>query len=80
MHWGTFAPLGLNWHKWSYLIRPPLDFQEHARTLAPNVDIEILEPGEALDLDPLVARWAAQAHALGAPAAAPIQRADASSP
>lgn len=57
MHWGTFAPFGLQWHKWSYLIRPPLDFQEHARSLAPDTDVTILEPGEALDLDPLIGRW-----------------------
>jgi hypothetical protein len=79
MHWGTFAPLGLNWHKWSYLIRPPLDFMEHARTLMPEVDVTILEPGEALDLDPLIERWAAQSLAPDAPAAAAIHRADTSS-
>jgi L-ascorbate metabolism protein UlaG (beta-lactamase superfamily) len=63
MHWGTFAPFGLHWHTWSYLIRPPLDFMEHARTLMPEVDVTILEPGEALNLDPLVARWTEQLRA-----------------
>ncbi|MCC7367269.1 MAG: MBL fold metallo-hydrolase [Chloroflexi bacterium] len=68
MHWGTFAPFGLHWHQWSYLIRPPLDFQRHARALMPDVDVTILEPGEALDLDPLITRWAAQERErLGAP-------------
>ena len=78
MHWGTFAPLGLNWHTWSYLIRPPLDFMEHARTLMPEVDVTILEPGEALDLDPLIERWAAQLLALDPPDVSSIQHADTS--
>ena len=51
MHWGTFAPFGLHFLSWQYLIRPPLDFQEHAARLAPEVDVRILEPGEWLDLD-----------------------------
>ena len=51
IHWGSFAPLGMHFHPWQFLIRPPLEFQEHARTLAPDVEVRILEPGESLDLD-----------------------------
>jgi L-ascorbate metabolism protein UlaG (beta-lactamase superfamily) len=54
IHWGTFAPIGMHFRPWQYLVRPPLDFFEHARVLAPDVDVRILEPGEALDLDPLL--------------------------
>jgi len=53
MHWGTFAPFGMHLRAWQYLIRPPLDFLEHASRLAPDVDIRILEPGESLYLDPV---------------------------
>jgi len=51
IHWGTFAPFGMNFHPWDYLTRPPLDFLEHASRLAPDVEVRILEPGDVLDLD-----------------------------
>lgn len=51
IHWGTFAPVGIHFRAWQYLIRPPLDFLAHARRLAPDVDVRILEPGDTLDLD-----------------------------
>jgi L-ascorbate metabolism protein UlaG (beta-lactamase superfamily) len=54
IHWGTFAPVGMHFHPWQFLIRPPLEFQEHASVLAPDVDVRILEPGESLDLDALL--------------------------
>lgn len=50
IHWGTFAPFGMHFHPWEYLTRPPLEFQEHASRLAPEVEVRILEPGESLDL------------------------------
>jgi L-ascorbate metabolism protein UlaG (beta-lactamase superfamily) len=51
IHWGSFAPVGMHFHPWQFLVRPPLEFQEHASRLAPEVDVRILEPGESLDLD-----------------------------
>jgi L-ascorbate metabolism protein UlaG (beta-lactamase superfamily) len=51
IHWGTFAPVGMHMVTWRYLTQPPLDFLEHARRLAPDVEVRILEPGDALDLD-----------------------------
>jgi len=51
IHWGTFAPVGMHFHPWQYLIRPPLDFLEHASRLAPEVEVRVLEPGESYDLD-----------------------------
>ena len=51
IHWGTFAPIGMHYHPWQYLTRPPLEFQEYASRLAPHVDVRILEPGEWIDLD-----------------------------
>jgi L-ascorbate metabolism protein UlaG (beta-lactamase superfamily) len=50
IHWGSFAPFGMHFHPWNYLVRPPLEFLEHASRLAPEVDVRILEPGESLDL------------------------------
>jgi len=50
IHWGTFAPIGVHLRHWSYLVRPPRDFAEHARDLAPDVDVRVLEPGESTDL------------------------------
>ena len=54
IHWGTFAPFGMHMHPWNFLIRPPLDFREHASRLAPEVDVRVLEPGETLDLDTIL--------------------------
>ena len=50
IHWGTFAPVGLHLRHWPYLVNPPLDFVEHARDLAPEVEVRVLEPGESVDL------------------------------
>ena len=56
IHWGTFAPVGLHLRHWPYLVNPPRDFVEHARELAPEVVVRVLEPGEAVDLGPLSRR------------------------
>lgn len=56
IHWGTLAPVGMYPRHWPYLVRPPLDFLEHARELAPDVDVRVLEPGEAVDLGPSIRR------------------------
>ncbi|MGE3268446.1 MAG: MBL fold metallo-hydrolase [Chloroflexota bacterium] len=56
MHWGTFAPFGMHLREWSYLTRPPREFQAHARALMPEVQVPILEPGEAFELDPMLAQ------------------------
>ncbi len=50
IHWGTFAPVGLHLRHWPYLVSPPLDFVEHARELAPDVEVLVLAPGESVDL------------------------------
>jgi len=51
IHWGTFAPMGMHLRAWPYLTQPPLDFLKHARRLAPDVEVRVLEPGDAFDLD-----------------------------
>ena len=50
IHWGTFAPVGLHLRHWPYLVSPPLDFVEHARDIAPDVDVVVLAPGDSLNL------------------------------
>jgi len=45
IHWGTFAPLGMGWLRPRFLIDPPYDFVEHASDLAPNVDVQVVHPG-----------------------------------
>jgi L-ascorbate metabolism protein UlaG (beta-lactamase superfamily) len=50
MHWGTFAPLWLNWSQPRYLVDPPHAFKEHAVDYAPGVDIRLVQPGSQLEL------------------------------
>lgn len=50
IHWGTYRPLGLRWMRLPLLPRAPDDFLALAATLAPEVQILILEPGQSLDL------------------------------
>ena len=49
IHWGTYA------HAWAtagrrYLRRPADDFARHAARLAPEVEVRVLAPGEAIHL------------------------------
>ncbi len=50
MHWGTFAPLWLNWSQPRYLTDPPHQFKEYARDLAPEVSVRIIQPGSLVEL------------------------------
>jgi L-ascorbate metabolism protein UlaG (beta-lactamase superfamily) len=51
IHWGTYFPLHHGvWNVPDFLDEPPAEFVEAARELAPNVDVRVLRPGEALDL------------------------------
>src|SRR4051794_8458863 len=48
IHWGTFLPIGKE-RKYGHFLRDPLPaFQERAAALAPDVRIEVLEPGGSL--------------------------------
>ena len=51
VHFGTFAPFGLHFHHWRYLVDPPRDFVKHARELAPDVEVRVLAPGESLEME-----------------------------
>ncbi len=50
IHWGTLLPVGLVRRHGSRLGDPPRIFAEHVASLAPGVEIRILEPGEAAGL------------------------------
>jgi L-ascorbate metabolism protein UlaG (beta-lactamase superfamily) len=47
IHWGSLVPFGLHAHTWSYLTRPPLEFVELSRREAPDIRVQVLQPGEA---------------------------------
>ena len=51
IHWGTLYPLGLRFRRDRVLADPPREFARHAAELAPEVDVRVLAPGEALNLD-----------------------------
>jgi L-ascorbate metabolism protein UlaG (beta-lactamase superfamily) len=46
IHWGTLVPWGFDWFHPRYLVDPPHLFAQFASTLAPNVDVRVLSPGE----------------------------------
>jgi L-ascorbate metabolism protein UlaG (beta-lactamase superfamily) len=54
IHWGTLHPIGLQLLRPAFLNEPPRTFARFARQLAPEVQVEIIEPGEwtAIDTTP----------------------------
>jgi L-ascorbate metabolism protein UlaG (beta-lactamase superfamily) len=48
IHWGTFFPVGLRYSHGHLLSQPPHHFAQHARTLAPDVAVQIVAPGDRL--------------------------------
>jgi L-ascorbate metabolism protein UlaG (beta-lactamase superfamily) len=46
IHWGTLLPMGFSRRFRARLGDPPRQFAEHAASLAPAVDVRILEPGQ----------------------------------
>lgn len=48
IHWGTLHPLGFNWLNPSFLVDPPHTFAHHAAQLAPEVEVQILLPGNSI--------------------------------
>ena len=47
IHWGSLVPFGLHHRTWSYLTQPPLEFAERMRRQLPNVQVQILQPGQS---------------------------------
>jgi L-ascorbate metabolism protein UlaG (beta-lactamase superfamily) len=50
IHWGTFFPVGLEALRGSALVEPPRVFARHVAELAPEVEVQVLAPGDELAL------------------------------
>jgi L-ascorbate metabolism protein UlaG (beta-lactamase superfamily) len=50
IHWGTLLPIGIAQRHRDRLGDPPRQFAEHVASLAPEVDVRILEPGQETTL------------------------------
>jgi L-ascorbate metabolism protein UlaG (beta-lactamase superfamily) len=50
IHWGTLAPVYARRSAAGHAPTPPLDFVRHAATLAPDVKVVVLQPGESLSI------------------------------
>ncbi len=50
IHWGTYFPSGLRPIMPRFVAQPPYDFARHANRIAPEVQVCVLDPGDALDL------------------------------
>jgi hypothetical protein len=50
IHWGTLFPTGLARWRGEALVDPPQVFARETATLAPEVEVRVLAPGEALAL------------------------------
>ena len=48
IHWGTYLPIGRGRKLRALLVDPARRFREHAAELAPDVRVEVLEPGDTL--------------------------------
>ncbi len=51
IHWGSLFPVGLRRFRPQFLTRPPLHFAEMVSRLAPEVEVRVLEPGAATELE-----------------------------
>jgi L-ascorbate metabolism protein UlaG (beta-lactamase superfamily) len=51
IHWGTFYPAGLGRLRPKPLARPPLEFARLARALAPEVEVQVVQPGSEISLE-----------------------------
>lgn len=52
IHWGTLHPWGMGWWQPNFLSMPPYLFANHARTVAPDVHIQIVKPGHTFAHSP----------------------------
>lgn len=50
IHWGTFQPMGTHWLNLSYMTTPPIRFTYHAKRLIPDVNVNVLQPGQSLQV------------------------------
>ena len=50
IHWGGLFPIGQARRRPHFLTDPPNEFAEHAASIAPEVEVRILQPGSSADL------------------------------
>jgi L-ascorbate metabolism protein UlaG (beta-lactamase superfamily) len=50
IHWGTYIPIGLDRFRPGFHYFPPLEFSYHAKTLAPQVEVRVLTPGDKITI------------------------------
>jgi L-ascorbate metabolism protein UlaG (beta-lactamase superfamily) len=51
IHWGTFTPLGTG-RIWPHILtRPVREFLDHAKREAPGVEVRVMAPGSAIEVD-----------------------------
>lgn len=50
IHWGTYCPIGLDLFSPRFLSEPPLKFVKHANSIAPEISVQILNPGQSMNL------------------------------
>jgi L-ascorbate metabolism protein UlaG (beta-lactamase superfamily) len=50
IHWGTYSPIGFGLFRPWFLSQPPLEFAKNAALIAPNVIVQVLQPGQSFDL------------------------------
>lgn len=53
IHYGTFWPRGVGWLRNRIFHEPGREFAEHARALAPEVDVRVLSPGTSTEVPTL---------------------------
>jgi L-ascorbate metabolism protein UlaG (beta-lactamase superfamily) len=54
IHWGAFYPTGIGLLRNDFLTFPPQRFAEHAAEVAPDVMVQIVEPGKSLSLSQIL--------------------------
>jgi L-ascorbate metabolism protein UlaG (beta-lactamase superfamily) len=50
IHWGTFTTLNVRKRDTAALTQPPKEFAAHAATMAPDVTVRILRPGDGTSI------------------------------
>lgn len=53
IHWGTLYPMGMTYITTEFLTNPPIAFARYANHLAPEVQVEIVQPGQQVPLNDL---------------------------
>ena len=47
IHWGSLVPLGFHKQNWRYHTQPPLVFAKLVAEALPDVQVQVLQPGES---------------------------------